>query len=69
MCTDYFILGLLIMIFIYLIVSDVIVIKRRKTTHAITKRNGHKLDGIKESSDKQNRLLESLLKILSERED
>ena len=66
MCTDYFILGLLILIFTYLIIRDVIVIKRRKTTHAITKRSSRKLDGVKESVDKQNRLLDSLLKILSE---
>jgi hypothetical protein len=66
MYTDYFILGLLIMIFIYLVIRDVIVIKRRKTTHAITKRNSRKLDGVKKDLDKHNRLLDSLLKILSE---
>jgi hypothetical protein len=62
MYTDYFILGLLV----YLVIRDIIVVKRRKTTHAIVKRNSRKLDGIKESTDKQNRLLDSLLKILSE---
>ncbi len=66
MCTDYFILGLLIVIVIYLIVRDVISIKRRKTTHAIVKRNSRKLDGLKEKTDKQNKLLDRLLKILSE---
>jgi len=66
MCTDYFILGLLILILAYLIIRDVIVIKRRKTTHAVTKRISRKLEGVRENVDKQNRLLDSLLKILSE---
>ena len=66
MYTDYFILGLLVLIFIYLIIRDVMIVKRRKTTHAVVKRNSRKLDGLKESVDKHNRLLDSLLRILSE---
>jgi hypothetical protein len=63
---DYFILGLLILIFIYLIIRDVTIVKRRKTTHAVVKRNSRKLDRLKEKTDKQNKLLDRLLKILSE---
>ena len=66
MYMDYFILGLLIIIFIYLVIRDVIMIKRRNTTHAVVKRISRKLDGTQESLNKQTRLMDSLLKILSE---
>lgn len=65
---DYIILILLVFISIYLIARDRIASKRRKKTYLLLKRISGKIDFVNKNINKQNKLFEKLLDILSDDE-
>lgn len=66
---DYIILILLCFISIYLIIRDRIASKRRKKTYLLLKRISSKIDFVNKTINKQNKLFEKLLDILSDEKD
>lgn len=63
---DYIIITLLVILFLYLVIRDVIIAKKRRKNHVMLKRVSTKLDQLNKESTKQNKLFEKLLDILSE---
>lgn len=63
---DALIISLLIGLFLYLGIRDIIIAKKRRRNHILLKRISKKFDQLNTESKKQARLFSKLLDILSE---
>ena len=66
---DSLIIVLLITLFLYLVIRDIVIAKKRRSNRILLKRISTKFDKLSEETKKQSRLFGKLLDILAEKEE